>query len=50
MSSKEKITQESSTVDYSHWRGFSFEINCVLRRWESKTLKEIINHEVDKVN
>ena len=31
-------------------RGFSFERNCVLRRWESETLKSIINHKVDKVN
>ena len=32
-------------------RGFSFERNCVLFRWESKTLlKQIINHKVDKVN
>ena len=34
----------------SHDRGFSFERNCVLRRWESETLKLIINHRVDKVN
>ena len=27
-----------------------FERNCVLRRWESETLKEIISHKVDKVN
>ena len=31
-------------------RGYSFERNCVLRRWESETLKLIINHKVDKVN
>ena len=31
-------------------RGFSFERNCVLRRWESETLKWIINHKFDKVN
>ena len=30
--------------------GFSFERNCVLRPWESETLKYIINHRVDKVN
>ena len=30
-------------------RRFIFERNCVLRRWESKTLKQIINHKVGKV-
>ena len=34
----------------SNDRGYSFERNCVLRRWESETLKKIINHKVDKVN
>ena len=29
-------------------RGFSFERNCVLRRWESETLRWIIIHTVDK--
>ena len=33
-----------------HDRGFSFERNCVLRRWESETLKWIISHKVDKVD
>ena len=29
-------------------RRFSFERNCVLRQWESETLKYIINHKVNK--
>ena len=33
-----------------NFRGFSFERNCVLRRWKSKALKKIINHKVDQVN
>ena len=33
-------------------RGFSFKRNCtcVLRRWESEILKQIVNHKVNKVN
>ena len=31
-------------------RGVSLKRNCVLHQWESKTLKQIINHKVDKVN
>ena len=33
-----------------HNRGFSFERNCVLRRWESETLKYIISHNVNSKN
>ena len=33
-------TVKSETFDYvAFYRGYSFERNCVLRRWESETLK-----------
>ena len=31
-------------------KGLTFKRNCVLRRWESGTLKQTINHKVSKVN
>ena len=44
------LPRRCSTNLWENDKGFSFERNCVLRRWESEALKQIINYKVRNVN
>ena len=45
------LWEQLSTLNgYENNSELSFKRSCVLRRWESETLKYIINHKVNKVN
>ena len=48
--SSQKKAKQSKEPNSIHGGFSSFEGNCVLRRWESETLKKIIDHQVNKVN
>ena len=49
ISIRAKMASRFKTVTPEEVRGFSFERNCVLRLWESETLKQIINHKLATV-
>ena len=41
----EEVEEGNKTIPGSNDKGYSFEKSCVLRWWESETLKQIINRK-----